>query len=373
MASWGRATGSGVAPVPPFANPVAPGDDAADKIERCRAALVTFEDSVGKAMRGYMAGIGDLARGELLFYQGAFAEARQYLLQSLYSAEEQGQFEIENRALFYLLRTGICLGDYNGVREVLARVEERMDEPLYPNRFALRDIVAGWFYAMMGTLDAVPEWLRDATGPSRLNPMLTCFEDFTRARYLYAARDYRGVLDLLENPRGRRGAGAYYLGDVRLEMYRACCRLHLNERQPALDAFYRAWRKAQALDIKTVFLELEGDDLRLFTLAAADPDCPCPQAWLEHTRALASGYVKRLHFIRNGFKSVAHPSGTPGLADNEIEALRLLAEGLSRDEVAETMHLTPRSFKLMLGTVCHTLEASNYVHAIRIALDAGLL
>ena len=73
-------------------------------------------------------------------------------------------------------------------------------------------------------------------------------------------------------------------------------------------------------------------------------------------------------------RKVLGPRGLPfaGLADREVEVLRLVADGLDTAEIAAKLSYSPRTIKNVLHDVTSRLHLRNRSHAVAYALRNGL-
>ncbi|MGH2548357.1 MAG: LuxR C-terminal-related transcriptional regulator, partial [Thermomicrobiales bacterium] len=60
-----------------------------------------------------------------------------------------------------------------------------------------------------------------------------------------------------------------------------------------------------------------------------------------------------------------------GLSVREVEVLKLLATGISNDEIAEKLFLSPRTVHAHLANIYRKLDVSNRSEAVRIAITLG--
>lgn len=74
-------------------------------------------------------------------------------------------------------------------------------------------------------------------------------------------------------------------------------------------------------------------------------------------------------------RQVLQPRGISlrGLSDREISVLRLLAEGLDTDEVADQLHYSARTVKGVLQDVTRRYQLKNRTHAVVFAIRQGLI
>jgi non-specific serine/threonine protein kinase len=67
-------------------------------------------------------------------------------------------------------------------------------------------------------------------------------------------------------------------------------------------------------------------------------------------------------------EQVARPAG---LSVREVEVLKLLATGISNDEIAEKLFLSPRTVHAHLANIYRKLDVSNRSEAVRVAIELG--
>lgn len=61
------------------------------------------------------------------------------------------------------------------------------------------------------------------------------------------------------------------------------------------------------------------------------------------------------------------------LTDRELDVLYLMADGRERNEIADTLHLSPETVKYYTTHVIQKLGARNKAHAVHLADQQGLL
>jgi len=70
---------------------------------------------------------------------------------------------------------------------------------------------------------------------------------------------------------------------------------------------------------------------------------------------------------------VRHTDGARKLTKREIEVLKLIAEGLSTDDVANKLFVTKSTINFHLGNIFDKLNVSNRFQAVRRAVKLGIL
>ncbi|MDR0402228.1 MAG: helix-turn-helix transcriptional regulator, partial [Treponema sp.] len=124
--------------------------EEAGEIEKYIAAISAMIPHTSITFGGCALGMDDLCRGELAFYKGDVSGAEQFVLRALSNARQGKQYEIESRALFYLVRLKMARGDYPAIEKLLKQMEALLEVQYYPTRFTDYDILTGWYWAHTG-------------------------------------------------------------------------------------------------------------------------------------------------------------------------------------------------------------------------------
>jgi LuxR family maltose regulon positive regulatory protein len=336
------------------------------------SALVAYAPLMGGCGRG----MDELTRGELAFFRGDLSGAEKFTLKALQNAREGDQYEIENRALFYLLRINLARGNYQAIGDVLRQLETQLDEELYLNRFTYHDIVTGWYYAHTGQTDKLAPWLKNDFEKSDLNSLFFGLEILVKAKYHFAEKRFPAVLAVLGS--WETSSWAFVLGRIERKALEAVSRYRMRDKEGAFDALAEACRLAGPNAVTLPFTEL-GKDMRALADTALKEKAPkLSPDWLEKVRLSASGYAKKL-FTVTGQDRPAPPgegaaarSGS-GLSRREMEVLANLSRGMTQEEIAGVVSLSVNTVKSIIRSVYIKLDAVNKADAIRIAVSRGLL
>jgi LuxR family maltose regulon positive regulatory protein len=264
------------------------------EMEKYIAAISAAVPYTSVTFGGCALGMDDLCRGELAFFRGDIAGAEQFALRALRSAREGRQYEIENRALLYLLRISLARGNYGVIEGLLKQIETQLDEQYYPARFIDYDIISGWYYAHIGQTDKLAPWLKNDFGESDLNSIVFGLEILVKAKRHFSEKRYPAALVALESREGRSSRWDFVLGKIEMKALEAVCRYQLRDKAAAFAALEQACRLARPNAILMPFTEL-GKDMRTLAEAALKDKAPgLSQDWLERVRRNASGYAKKL-------------------------------------------------------------------------------
>ncbi|MDR2142937.1 MAG: LuxR C-terminal-related transcriptional regulator, partial [Treponema sp.] len=327
---------------------------------------------------GCALGMDDLCRGELAFFRGDLAGAEPFVLRALQNARQGNQYEIENRALFYLARIKTAQGNYEAIESLLKQTEALLEEQRYPTRFTDHDILTGWYYAHIGQTDKLASWLKSDFEESDLNSIVFGLEILVKAKYHFAEKRYPAALAVLESWETRSGSWAFVLGRIEWKVLEAVGRYRLKDKGGAFDALKTACALALPNAISMPFTEL-GKDMRALADAALKEKVPgFPRDWLEKTRLSAAGYAKKLFATTENSRLTAAREGSSDqgrlkLSRREMEILANLAQGMTQEEIAGIVSLSVNTVKSVIRSVYAKLGAVNKADAIRIAVSHGLL
>ncbi|MCL1951631.1 MAG: hypothetical protein FWF60_02265, partial [Oscillospiraceae bacterium] len=288
-------------------------------------ALAQAVPCVARLMDGCMYGLDDLAQAEMAYYRADIAGCKRYAIQALYKAQEKGQYEIENRALFYLVRAGLASGKYHAIKDATQQMEAQLDIPEFLNRYIRYDIQTGWFYGSIGQKEQVAAWLKSDFAVNRSQTVISNYEDFARAKYYLAEQQYHTLLAMLESRTGQFDIGRYLLGEIALAIHRAVCLYNLKDTQGAFEALRQAYGLAAPNGLNMIFIEL-GNHMRTLAAAAQKAgNSGVPAAWLEDMQTKASTYAKRAGQVRGQYRQAEGLEDGVQLTPKETDLLRDLS------------------------------------------------
>jgi LuxR family maltose regulon positive regulatory protein len=317
-----------------------------------------------------MSGLDDLAKGELQFYKGRLELAEKFIGQALHKAETRKQYEIRNRALFYLLRVGAAQGDYEKTREIFKRLEAQLEFTEYLPRFTTFEIVSSWYYAVIGQSQDVTAWIKGNFAQGALGSLNASFGNVIRAKYYYTDRRYDELLAFIQN---EQSLSAILFGRLEMKVLEAVCRYQTKQRDAALTALGEAYDLALSNELTMPFIEL-GKDMRALTaVAARDKDCPIPRPWLETIGRKAATYAKQLAIVASEYRQANNIGDDIQLSSRELDILNDLYQGISRSGIAANRHLPVNTVKMMQNSIYTKLGADNPADVIRVALSRNLI
>jgi LuxR family maltose regulon positive regulatory protein len=345
------------------------------ELEKSIEAFAPAIPYVSEMMNGCFSGLDDLALAETAYYKGHLADAEKFAWQSAAKAREKAQYEVEQRALFFLLRCGVHLGKNSQIRHVFKEWESQTGNTNFPNRQVSYDLMAGWLYIQLGRTDKLAKWLKDDFDPSTLNSSISGFEIVVKAKLYLAEKKYDELLvflDIQENDDGIRG---FLFGRMDIGAIRAAALYCAGEHAKAAAALEAAYSMGQSNAIDMPFIEL-GNPMRLLTAAALkDQSCAIPRPWLENINKKSALYAKKLLQTAKLYQRRDSAGRTPAikLSPRESEILVSLSQGLTRKEIAAAGQISGDTVKSAIKSLYNKLGAVNRADAIHTAVKNGML
>jgi LuxR family maltose regulon positive regulatory protein len=350
------------------------------EMERYINALAAIVPLSAGALRGMEWGADTLARTELAYFKGDIPEAEQFAMLTVQQAREWDQWEVENRALFYLLRIFLARGNHEAILGIFRQLEAQLDQVHYINRFTYYDIVTGWYYSQIGRTDKVAPWLKNDFEGSDLNSMNIGLEVLVKAKCHLAEKRYPAALAalaIMETRKNQYDSGDFVLGKISLRSLEAVCRYQNRDKEGAFAALETAYSLARPNDLYMPFTELGKDMRALVAAALKDKVSGLPQNWLEKIRISAAAYAKKLFTVAEQYRPVPSSQSSPvqgmNLSHREIEVLTSLSQGMTREEIAGFSSLSANTIKSVIRSAYNKLGAVNKADAIRIAAAMEIL
>jgi LuxR family maltose regulon positive regulatory protein len=356
--------------------PAGPGE-IEDFITAYAAAVPYASGSMG----GRLYGSDALAGAELAYYRGDLNKAEQFARRAVFQGREQRQYEIETRALFYLMRLGVHRGDAGGIRDLERQMEAQLESAEYLHRYTIHDIMMGRFYARLGLTDKIAPWLRQEHEEGELNVLFGGFDTLVKARCLFIEKDYLSALRALEEEEARGDLSSFLLGMLEMTALEAVIRHQLGDREGAFRALERVYGGASPHGLDMPFIEL-GEDMYDLVHAVTRERAEgkgggrvcggIPQEWLHAMRRKTSAYAKQRALVAAQY-SGPETASSPAVSEWELEILRSLSRGLTSEEIAGEMKTSASMVKSVIRSLYVKFDAVNRADAIRIATAKGLI
>jgi LuxR family maltose regulon positive regulatory protein len=330
---------------------------------------------VVNSMNGCYYGLGDLGRCEVCYFRDDLNQAEKFAYQAIYKARERKQYEIENRALFFLLRINLHEGNVEAIDEVFRQLEAQLEYTEFFNRYTLYDIITGWFYAHTGETEKISPWLKNDFEEGELNSTMHGLESLVKVKCHFTEKRYHTALASLDSQTNKYGLGGFLLGKIEMKVLEAVCRYHIREKEAAFKALEEAYEMAAPNALDMPFIEMGRDMRTLSTALLNDTGNTIPRIWLERIRRRSAAYAKK---VLVGAARHQHSTGQvrdvkAALSRRELDVLTGLSQGLTREEIAEAGSVSINTVKSAITGIYQKLGAVNRADAVRIAAELGIL
>ncbi|MDR0584162.1 MAG: LuxR C-terminal-related transcriptional regulator [Treponema sp.] len=351
-----------------------------DLFLNCYAASVQY---VSVSMNGYLYGADTLARAELAYYQGDLNKAEQFSRQAVYQGRKEKQYEVESRALLFLMRISIHTGNIAGIQDLQKRMEAQLEIKEYLNRYTIHDIIMGRFYIRLGLIEKIAPWLR-TEHKAEMNVLFRNLDTLIEALCLFSEKKYPAVLKALEEEKERPDTGRFLLGLLEMTALEAVTRFKLGDREGAFIALEQAYNAAAPYKLEMPFIDLGENMYNLINAvlkSGSGEKTECAgigRDWLRVIREKTSAYAKKLSFVADRYSGRDAPAIAEDRSDSDISGhekaiLSLLSQGRTEKEIAGEMKISPQMVKSAIRSLYVKLGAANRAGAVRIAAEKGLL
>lgn len=344
----------------------------AGELKKSLASFAAGVPYMVRVLHGAGQGLDNLCQSEALFLNVDVKAAIEPAYQALYAAQAMSQYDIVGNALFMLMRIYTMLGEYQNIQDTLEHVERNRREEAAA-ALGIWDIIYGWFYAELDETGRVAGWVRKAVqhgfAPISIDRAL-----LVRLRCLIADGQYQEALALMDQFEVLAKSKSAVITLLYVEVSRAVTYNYLGQHGAAASALKAAYNLAKGNQLVMPFIEY-GNRTRSLLERARTAGVPgIPARWLEDVHARAATFAKRHAYLAGRYRAQQqdHPQEF-GLSKREVELLDDLSQGLTREEVSDSMQLSLNTVKSMTKQVFAKLGAINSADAIRIAMVNKIL
>lgn len=304
------------------------------------------------------------------------ARAKDHYVQALIKAQVTEQHDIICNAYWGMMRISLYYGDGANAQSWLRRLAAHLDEHGVDYLSELRDCVESWFYIQMRDFDKVAAWVASDGAIQTDLPLDLGRNVLTKAFYLFEKGDYAASAAFLTGLEGLCRQKGLWLERVLLYTMKALRLLFLGDRRGAVAEFQTAYDMVYANNITVPFLEFGKSMQRLIDAVRRQSDPAFDMEWLDSVYKKSGSYHKRLVSMRKEYHNGVYPAdntSTIRLTAQERQVLAYLAQGLTRNEIAQLMNISLGSVKKRITNIYTKLGAVNRADAIHIATSNLLL
>ncbi|WP_411676028.1 LuxR C-terminal-related transcriptional regulator [Caproicibacter sp.] len=305
-------------------------------------------------------GSDSLALAELACETGDFRTAVSESRKAVYKAETKAQLSIMICARFCGARANFALGQLQTARELLRTLREEAEQQSNPIYLSMARLCEGYLCAPLEM--PIPQWLKDG----HLSSLSLYFGGMGFDRLVYgkallAQAEYLKLEALSDSFDASFAVFQNRLGFLHGAILKAAAKSHLSGAEAAVPELIRALDMAKPDGIVLPFAECARHLLPVFR---ALPKKAREDAFERRVQEICASYLEAVRPLLSEDRS---------LTAREIEVLQCLDRGLTRNEIADRLFISPGTVKTHLRAIYQKLDADGKVSALRAARQSGLL
>ncbi len=323
--------------------------------------LTKYTDFTG-FLNGCGTGCDSLALAEYALETGDLGNVERNCLQAIAKAETMSQINILACARFCLIRLRIVQGKLPEALEMLERLKSEVEKVSMPVANTAVDLCRGYVFASICQPERVPPWLQIGDmAAANLYYQGMAYNYLVYGKALMASGKYEKLEALTGEFRKFFSLYSNQLGLIHNKIFEAAAKCHLYGTSTGAAVLEAALKVARVDNLVMPFVESAPHIMDMLrSILQSNPN---------------DKYVDRIVTLcRKYEQTIRELSYQPiPLSQQEINILRLAAEGMSRKEIAARLHISQETAKTHFKNVYQKLGVSSKVSAIRIAQDRGHL
>ena len=295
-----------------------------------------------------------LTLAEYALETGDFAGAELNGFKAVYKAKTKDQISIGICAYFTLIRLYILQGRVQEGLEMLAQLKIEVGSKNSSIYNTTMDLCEGYIFGCLGQLKKIPEWLQmgDMSDANFLYQGMA-FNYIVYGKAVLLANNFIELEMLTESFLPYFSIFNNQLGFMHNYIYEAAAKYRLYGMEQGKAALRKALAIGQADGIVMPFAE---NAPYVFDLLRAFSNEDSRNEYLKRVILICEQYMQSLK--RFG-------QSCPVLSERESEVLKLLSEGLTRDEIAAVLYVSTGTVKTHLQNIYHKLEVKGKIAAIK--------
>ena len=327
---------------------------------------------VSKVLNGAGFGLEYLASAEASYLIGDMKKAQKYAFDALYKAQERGQFDIEDNSLYLLLRVFLINGDIKNIEETLVKLR-KSEASRDVDAQSVADIALCWFYSDIEQISEISNWIF-YVGEGNESLISMDKDILLRVRCLIQEQRYFEALAFLDKVENFYIKKNTFISRIYIHVYRSVTYYGMGDDEHAFKSMKSAYDLSCGNNIIIPFIEFGNKTRSIFRNMITSEFDGIDSEWLETIHAKASTYAKRHAYIVKHFAEKSEGNANEfNLSPREKELLSNLSQGLTREEIAESMYISPHTVKSMAKTVYNKIGAINNADAVRIASASKII
>ncbi|MDL2238091.1 LuxR C-terminal-related transcriptional regulator [Christensenellaceae bacterium OttesenSCG-928-K19] len=344
-------------------------------VERMEKEIYDGFEYMNAVEGGVSAGFQYLFSAEAAYQKYELKRAQGMASKAFFEAKTAGAHDIACNALLILATVALKQGKYLEMTDIVHSIEKYVDSTGIPELIAVKEYVFNWRELSLCPAAQMPKWVNALdSGFVSMTPLVIGRGELHYAIYLLVKKQYSTMVAYLEQVKPlytTKGWGESLSANI----MSAIGYMKLRDEERAVDVFKETYDLTYHNKIMTPFIEFAGLTRTLIEHVRKLDKYEFDWEWLDDIYRKASTFGKRLSFMmkEHARQNNIAPEREIQLTEREVEVLRCLAQGLTREEIAEEHHIAISTVKSVITNIYNKLGAVNRVDAVRTALDFGIL
>jgi LuxR family maltose regulon positive regulatory protein len=302
------------------------------------------------------------ALSEYALETGNWEQAELNAYKAIYKAKPFDQTGILICAHFALIRLYILQGKTAEAEALLSQLREDVEKESSVIYNTTLDMCEGYALGCLGRIDKIPLWLQEGDiPPADLLYQGIAFHCIVHGKAVLLSGNDLELEMLAENLLREFSVFGNQLGFIHTHIFSAAAKYRLYGMAAGRQALYKAIDIAEKDNILLPFAESAP---AVFTLLRTIYDQGRRDDYMKSVIACSEQYKESLKGL---------PESRFSLSARECEVLRLAAEGLKRDQIAEKLGVSTGTVRTHLRNIYQKLEVGSRMEAVRKAEKLKLL
>lgn len=291
--------------------------------------------------------------------------------QAIFKASLENQHDIVINAYNVLINVAFCKGDNRAIRDYLNNIETYCENNETEKFQDLRDVLSASYYFYINEMDGVAEWIRRADLQRYYSEKRSFVGKNILVCALYAYLDekfslFSALVDEIDELLAVR---SIWTLNVDRHILHALDYFHQESSEKAIESFERAYQLVHKEDLFYPLMRYGAYIIPLLNLVREEKPENIEMKWVRELERLAITHSKKLRTVQAEFgNSKKAPSlSATKLTPREMQVLKLLAQGLSRANIAINLGVSISGVQKFLSNIYSKLGAKNSADAVSIA------
>ena len=349
-------------------------DNAPGAREHVVAAVHAGVPWMIQVMKGSMSGMPSLFSSEASYLTFHMEEAKQHAYRAIHEAKIRAQYDVICNGYGMLAKIGLMQGDYPAVADNINQIIEYAKKVEIDGINEIRDTATAWYYVKMRDFNRLPKnvIILDNTDRATISYGRLYI---AYANYLIGIKEFSKLIGILQSLKELEPYQYITQESICLYIMLAIGYRSLGNDMAAMDALWAAYDMCYQNGLIALFVEADAYMVDLIAVARKQTTYAFAPQWLDLIDREAAAFSKRSAAVRAAYmkKNPTQAVKDNPLSKRELCVLQLVAQGLTREEIALEQYISMNTVKSTITSIYNKLNASNKADAVSIAITKGYI